>query len=88
MNIMEKFDTFEDAEKHLEIRKKRAYDNIKKRGDKVLSDNSVVIGDFFGEGKFIAFLSIITKDMLEDIKNFKQIDVQAEEEKLLNELEK
>ncbi len=85
---MEKFDTFEDAEKHLEIRKKRAYDNIKKRGDKVLSDNSVVIGDFFGEGKFIAFLSIITKDMLEDIKNFKQIDVQAEEEKLLNELEK
>lgn len=74
---MEKFNTFEEAEKHLEIRKKKAYIDIEKRGDKVLSDNSFVVKDLIEEGKFVPLLMIMTQNMYDDLHNLKPFNYEG-----------
>jgi hypothetical protein len=66
------FNTQEKALKHLEYRKKCAYDRIEKRKDKVLGDASCVICI---KDKWMVMLQILTQNLLEDIMSLSDVDV-------------
>jgi len=87
------FNTKEKAEKHLEWRKKCAYDRIEERGDKVLVDNSFVyktrIWKYVADAplpyayetdieKWEASLMIFTQSMIDDLSKLKNLDRDAE----------
>jgi hypothetical protein len=86
------FNSEEAAERHLEMRKKTAFKRIEKRGEKVLYDNSFVHTDFLGKTnkkgdlKWTTFLGIVTDKMVEDIKNFQPLDVQAIEAEMMKKI--
>jgi len=65
------------AKAELEVRRKKAYEEIEASGDKVLGDNSF-IGTDWVTGDPRVFMGIITRSMVEDLKNMHSIDVEAE----------
>lgn len=65
------------AKTELEDRRKKAYEEIKARGDEVLGDNSF-IGTNWSTGDPMPFMCIYTKSLLEDLKNMHSIDVEEE----------
>lgn len=71
------FNTEEKARKHLEYRKKCAYERIQKRGDIVVGDASFVFKN--NKGKWIAFMQVVTKKLVEDLLAFKGFDYEAAE---------
>lgn len=83
---MKEFKTYKAAERHLEYRKKCAYKRIKKNGDIILADSSFIGRSFLNDKKYVVFLLIYTKQIIEDIKNMKPFDFD-EYEKLLKEIE-
>jgi hypothetical protein len=64
------FNTKEKAQKHLEYRKKCAYDRIEKKEDKILGDASFIYKN--KEGKWIVFVQILTEKMMEDIEEIQK----------------
>jgi hypothetical protein len=87
---MRRFEKYNNAKKFLELRKRHAYRKIEKKGDVVVRDCSFVGWDFADivrpvedRGRYVAYLLIWTKNMIEDIKNLQSPDVLIEELKLL-----
>jgi hypothetical protein len=68
------FNTEEKAKKHLEYRKKCAYDRIEKRRDKVLGDASCVIHI---KEKWMVMIQILTQSLVEDILNLPEVDYES-----------
>jgi hypothetical protein len=66
----------EPAKQKLKEWQQKAYQNIKDRGDEVLKDDSCVV--IVGDDEYIISKMIYTNQMLEDLKNFKPIDIQEE----------
>lgn len=81
-NMFEKIKGLENAEQKLKEWQEKAYQDIKDRGDEVLQDDSHVV--IVGDDEYIITEMIYTKQMLEDLKNFKYIDAAEEERKLIN----
>lgn len=63
------FNTKELAHKHLEYRKKCAYERIQRRGDYVLGDASFVYRN--EKNKWVAFVQIVTLQMIRDLEKIK-----------------
>ncbi len=55
------------AKAELEVRRKKAYEEIEAKGDKVLGDNSF-IGTDWATGDPRVFMGIITRQMVGDLK--------------------
>jgi len=77
------FNTEEKALAHLEYRKKCAHERILKSGDKILGDASCVLylaskGLGVYDGKWVVFVQIITKKLIEDLMAFKSFDSDEE----------
>lgn len=66
------FNTKEKAAIHLKYRKDCAYKRIKERGDYVLGDASFTYQDH--RKKWVVFLQIITKQMMNDLEAAKGFD--------------
>jgi len=72
------FSTIEEAKLFLEERRKKAYKEIEKSDDVVLTDNSFVSQDLFNPDQYTTFLLIYSKQMIEDLKNFENFDYNAQ----------
>jgi hypothetical protein len=83
--MFEKIKGLENAEQKLKEWQEKAYQDIKNKGDEVLRDDSHVV--IVGEDEYIISKLIYTKQMIEDLKNFKYIDAAEEERKLIKEFE-
>ena len=70
--MFEKIKDLEIAKQKLKEWQQKAYQDIKDRGDEVLRDDSRVV--IIGSNEYIISKMIYTKQMLEDLKNFKSID--------------
>ncbi len=83
--MFEKIKGLENAEQKLKEWREKIYQEIKDRGDEILNDNSRIV--IVGENEYIISKLIYTKQMIEDLKNFKYIDAAEEERKLIKEFE-
>jgi len=81
--MQEEFDTYEEAARELERKRTQIREDIIRRGDTIMGDNSFVSHSFSGNGKYIAFMSIVTKQQIEDIKNMPTYDPNEELEAIL-----
>ena len=73
-----KFDTREEAEAYLEVRRKEALLDIEKKGWTVLNDSSIVYFDCIYSEKWKTMLLITTQEMIDDLKNMKPFDYDEE----------
>ena len=69
------FNTKEKANAHLKYRRDCAYKRIKERGDYVLGDASFTYRDH--RKKWVAFLQIITKNMMNDLEAAKGFEPES-----------
>lgn len=103
--MKKRFDSKEEAEIELEILRKEAYKRIEDDGDEIISDGSFVYTDFIwseaenigglyqrrqlNEKKWFTYMGIITKQMINDLRNQTPfLDVMDIESKLVEEMTK
>lgn len=83
----EEFDTYELAKEDLEKRRKKAYEDIEKKGDVIVKDNSFAGQSWVHPDKYVSFLLIWTKSMIEDIEEMsRQPDIFEQEREIMEAL--